>query len=126
MRNISTWQVRDLVWREAHLVVKVPWMSPRPGEDGTRSKLNLPSVIFLSLIYLHTPTYTHNTRMFRQEDTSKIYNLQLWGHNVKNVGFLFLSLFSSLSFFKNMIYKTHYCYKVNFISFQHAVCLSSS
>lgn len=25
-----------LCWREAHLIAKAPWMSPRPGEDEAR------------------------------------------------------------------------------------------
>lgn len=32
-----------LCWREAHLVAKAPWMSPRPGEDEEGEN------------YIHTP-----------------------------------------------------------------------
>lgn len=47
--NNLKWQARDLVWRGAHLTAKVPWMSPKPGEDEARSELNLLPTIYLSL-----------------------------------------------------------------------------
>lgn len=51
-------QGRDLGWREAHLTTKVPWMSPRPGEDEARSEVYLfPTPFFVS--YIQRQPYSH-------------------------------------------------------------------